>query len=396
MRRVLVAAVLASITVPVATGSATAACGPPAWQRVATPNIGNGGNDLRGVTALSPTDAWAVGSGWDDAEDHSTALITHWDGAEWSLVDSPTVGDATLLSAVHGTATGDVWAVGTSVTEGNGRALIERWTGEAWEVVDAPAPSPEPTVTTTLTDVFALSGSDAWAVGRWATVPDSPVYMPLIERWDGADWEVVDAPVFEQWTGLNAVSASGPADVWFVGDTEVLVERHDAIVQRGLILHWDGEGLTRYPAPFNRRHPLNPFTLEDVVAISETDAWAVGEIVKEAGVRTISLHWDGVEWSRVPLPQPSPQAQLLAGVTALSPTQVWAVGLFLHVRSNEYRTLVYRWNGQEWRTMSSANRHTGGELFEVAAVEGFQVAVGQAWSNRLESYRTLAVERCAA
>jgi len=38
------------------------------------------------VSAVSPTEAWAVGLYWDQAGiDH--ALVLHWDGTGWSQVD---------------------------------------------------------------------------------------------------------------------------------------------------------------------------------------------------------------------------------------------------------------------------------------------------------------------
>jgi len=398
MRRAVLVLIVASILVPAVPASATAACGPPRWQIVPTPNDGDGDNDLRGVTALSATDAWAVGSRWDDVADHVIPLTAHWDGAEWRLVPTPAVGEAGGLMAVHGSESDRVWAAGFfSTSDGQvAKALLQRWTGTAWDAVDVPAPAPGPDVTEVLLDVLALPAGDGWAVGRWALVTDG-IYSPLILRRNGQEWTVVEGPSFETWSELMAVSATGPDDVWFVGDTEVEVEEENALVERGLIMHWDGHGFTTYEAPFNRRHPLNPFGLEDVVAISETDAWAVGSIQRASGrMTTLTLHWDGVKWSRVTAPQPSDTEQALASVTALSSDHVWTVGSFEHDRSGEFRTLVLRWNGERWRVMSSANRRTGGDLYEVTAVEDWRFAVGAAWSHRLRAYRTLGLERCTA
>jgi hypothetical protein len=61
-------AIAAACVVGVASASAAkAALVRPAWPVVPSPNVGAGDNTLRGVTALSPGDAWAVGSFRDTA-----------------------------------------------------------------------------------------------------------------------------------------------------------------------------------------------------------------------------------------------------------------------------------------------------------------------------------------
>jgi hypothetical protein len=46
------------------------------WTGVASPNPG--GSFLNAVSALSPSDAWAVGY------DNTGTLILHWDGTSWT------------------------------------------------------------------------------------------------------------------------------------------------------------------------------------------------------------------------------------------------------------------------------------------------------------------------
>ena len=71
-----------------------------------SPNPGPVKDNLNGVTALSPTDAWAVG----DYCVHSgcsfrDTLTLHWDGTAWSQVASPTPssGPQNYLSGVAAT-----------------------------------------------------------------------------------------------------------------------------------------------------------------------------------------------------------------------------------------------------------------------------------------------------
>ena len=61
-----------------------------AWSVVASPNPSAVDNELFGVSASSPSDAWAVGYERTD-EGIDTTLAMRWDGTSWSTVPSPNV-----------------------------------------------------------------------------------------------------------------------------------------------------------------------------------------------------------------------------------------------------------------------------------------------------------------
>jgi hypothetical protein len=288
---------------------------------------------------------------------------------------------------VDALSAGDVWAVGILDAE----AHIQHWDGTAWEIVDAGTPDPGEYGSTWLKGVVAIATDDAWAVGAYE-IGGPP--QPLIEHWDGTAWEVADAPTFDTWTELTAVSATGPDDVWAVGSTEVPAGKN--FVQRVLIEHWDGKAWTAETAPFDRRHPLDPWTLEDVAALSGSNAWAVGNRSSEETrtTRTLALHWDGTQWRRTPTVNPSKVMQMLTSVAGLSPNRVWAVGFFVDPATHRERPLVELWNGEEWRRASSEDRHGGGDLYGVVTVRGWRFATGSFWSNHLDAYRTLGLQRC--
>jgi len=69
------------------------------------------------VTALSPTNVWAVG---EDLRAGSATggntLIEHYNGTAWSIVPSPTPGADPSLGGVAGRSASDVYAVGSNVT----------------------------------------------------------------------------------------------------------------------------------------------------------------------------------------------------------------------------------------------------------------------------------------
>jgi hypothetical protein len=59
--------------------------------------------------------------------------------------------------------------------------------------------------------------------------------------------------------------------------------------------------------------------------------------------QTITLHWNGCLWTRVPSPNRSPDLNILWGVAIISRNDVWAVG------STDYETtLILHWNGTSW------------------------------------------------
>ena len=66
-----------------------------------------------------------------------------------------------------------------------------------------------------------------------------------------------------------------------------------------------------------------------VSALSATDVWAVGDF-SNAGSGSFPLieHWDGHSWSVKNFSVPGSDGSELTGVRAISARDVWAVGLF--------------------------------------------------------------------
>jgi hypothetical protein len=174
------------------------------WSRVASPDPHPGDDELLGVTAVSATNAWAVGSfcvrRCQGAGEVDRPLILRWNGASWSKVAgpdaSPGPGGADVLTGVTGVTARNVWAVGYScakrcapVSSGDagGRTLILHWNGASWARVPSPNPGPGGD---DLTGVSAISATSAWAVGNTcaAACGNTTVFHPLILRWNGTSW----------------------------------------------------------------------------------------------------------------------------------------------------------------------------------------------------------------
>src|SRR5262249_38689473 len=128
------------------------------WQTVALPSGVGGHSRLNSVTALSPSNAWAVGDG-------TTPVILHWNGHRWAQMQSahvPGVDVGSLLS-VAARSPNDVWAVGQAenATTQHERPVIEHWNGQRWSLVA----SPQLGNFSYLTSVTIASDGSVWAAG---------------------------------------------------------------------------------------------------------------------------------------------------------------------------------------------------------------------------------------
>src|SRR5579872_2227657 len=100
--------------------------------------------------------------------------------------------------------------------------------------------------------------------------------------------------------------------------------------------------------------------LSDVVAISATNAWAVGSTGSSSSAKTLIMHWNGTAWKRVASPSPAGSA-VLSSVAATSPTNAWAIG------SAGNKTLILRWNGTTWEQVPSPHLASGSLISAMAA-----------------------------
>ncbi len=131
---------------------------------------------------------------------------------------------------------------------------------------------------------------------------------------------------------LQAAAASSPTDIWAVGQTTI---------------HYDGTSWTAFNAPMILGD--NTSYLDGVVDFSPTNAWAVGLVGVTLGTTTqIIEHWNGTAWSVVPGPQfPANVEPELFGLTATSPTDIWAVGT-AEVNNEFLYALFEHYDGTAW------------------------------------------------
>lgn len=202
------------------------------WQIVSSPNLSSTRTFLRGVAAISANDVWAVGD-YENASGAYRTIIIHWHDDEWHTMGSPNVGvTGNTLRGVTAISTNNVWAVGSYHDDsGPDRTLILRWDGSTWNVITSPNANSS---TKQLWAVEALSANDVRAVGSYQY--SAGIYRTLIERWNGTQWIVVASPYIGDDSSLRGVTYVSASDVWAVGNFHdlsnysTLVERYNPCI----------------------------------------------------------------------------------------------------------------------------------------------------------------------
>ena len=325
---------------PTPTKTPTPAC--TTWSVVPSPTTTQYPQSvLKGVVAVSPTDAWAVGSTYiGDGNSTSASLIERWNGSAWSIVTSP---GGPFLSGVAAVSANDIWAVGNAtggvpgIPTGSANPSILHWNGTQWSV------TPSATGAITLNSVVARASNEVWAVGSSTS---AGISTPLTERWNGSAWQTVTSP---SPTGANesilfaAAAVPGTNQLWAVGFT---LQTPRASYSQALIERWDGSS---WKIVANPTLPTGAFgaTLSGVVALSATDAWAVGNYTDSSHtIRTLILHWDGASWKVAASPDVWGR---LTGVAAVGAQDIRVVGIrYLDSANSNNVGIVERWNGTTW------------------------------------------------
>jgi len=367
------------------------------WTGVPTPNqdLTRYRNRIDSVEVVSDDDVWALAEYYEPREGGAGGQsMLHWDGSKWATVPLPTVGTDLHISDLAAVSPEDVWAVGYFDDESGGpNVLALHWDGTAW--ANVPALDTDKRFNL-LHGVDAISLTDAWAVGAWAT---GEVGGTLIEHWDGAEWTIVPSPdrdpdplIGQSYPDLNAVAALAADDVWAVGSAENVAP---AGPSNTLVEHWDGTEWTIVPSPDVPAENGDPYDhLNAVAAVSPTDVWVVGDygtkVQQYAALpeHVLIEHWDGSAWSVAPSPLLEGRNTLNA-LAAVSPDEVWAVGWYW--QGDVRQGIIERWDGASWTQIESPV--VGASLYDAGVGPTGEVwAVGEVQTDP-ETVETLAL-RC--
>lgn len=349
------------------------------WNIVPSPNSALPSNFLSDVSVVSANDIWAVG-GSSRGLHIGNPLIEHWNGSSWSIVPATQPPDSVAsLSGVSALSANDVWAVGSSVI-GNAasKTLTEHWDGSTWTVIPSPSIDmigPYP-ADNQLVDVVAIAPNDVWAVGTATTIIAGEA---LTLHWDGTQWTIVRNPGMNPRfydANLLGITAVGANNIWAVGQITTTVERK-------FIANWNGTKWTSVASP---PYPSNVEFLEGVSAISASDIWAVGTYTipdpEGSPYLNATVHWDGTRWNIVTAPQVDDWLNILADVAAISASDVWAVG-FTGTPSGYEAPEALHWDGSNWSVVPVPGGTQSTLLLGVAAVSSTDVwAVGESASGK--------------
>lgn len=295
----------------------------------------------------------------------------------WTIVRTPNGGatDNCLNAAASGYGRGGVWAVGGSRCYG--KALIEHHqAGQPWRVV--PPARSRGWEAVNLFDVVGVSPDDAWTVGVGFRKVGN---RPMIEHWNGSAWTHVPAYGGYQ---LNAIArVPGTSHLWTVGWNSIYPR------QANLVGYWNGTRWRFTASPTPEQGPeLTLFTA--IAATAQRDVWAIASTdVNEVGSvgRTYAEHWNGSRWTLVWLPgSRSEYEQLFDADNVPNSSQLWAVGRYQPASAGRISTLTERYADGRWTIVPSADRGVRSELRSVVAISPGNIwAVGIWYGHKWNS-----------
>jgi hypothetical protein len=337
-------------------------------------NVGANDNTLNEVTALATNDLWSVGTFYNAVSATYGTLIEHWTGpaSSWVVVPSPNVGAGNnQLYAISALSANDVWAAGyyyTSGEPGHDATLIEHWDGSAWSVI--PSDNLSFDSNNDLYGITAVAKDDIWAVGGYYN-DQTGTTQTLVEHWNGTAWTVVPTP--NSAGGVNslyAVDAVTAKDVWAVGE----FYNTSDFSYHALIEHWNG---TAWAIVSTAALSSNNRYLYKVTALSATNVWAVGSTWDGSGIdQTLIEHWNGASWTVVPSANMGADSNNLYSIAAVSPTDIWAAGDYYNYLTDSYQTLVEHWDGSAWTLVASPNKGAAdNDFYGIAALSHLDVWV---------------------
>jgi hypothetical protein len=344
----------------IALGGAPAIAGQCVSTLVGTPNPGSQENSLADVSGSSPSDVWAVGVYWSNIN-AVKSLIAHWDGTSWSMVASPKpapgpVNSYGLNSVVAITPT-NAWAVGTYriTNQSSIEPLVEHWNGTKWSIVAPPPGSTGATLesvtsvphtqeiwvsgeqtwptawhwdgsiwwtgmvvpapdarSAVLGSISAAASNDVWAAGT----DQNPSHGPFgfVDHWNGSTWTRIAVRAAEQFSVFSAIDARTSSDVWVVGGESLTPYAFNHVLAE----HWNGVRWHQESIP----DPVGLLpNLTGVSALDNTNVWVSGSVLAgRRSTNTVIEHWTGTAWTVLNSTSGS------AIKTAAFPFNVWSVG----------------------------------------------------------------------
>ncbi len=192
-------------------------------------------------------------------------------------------------------------------------------------------------------DLSAVSASSATDI--WA-VGQSGVHF------DGKKWTAFALPLIagDLTSGITGVADLAPNNVWAVGDINVHEDNPNQVIE-----HYDGSAWSVATGPTFQ--PTDQPYLNGLTATSPTDLWATGSILTLIGCCQEAFplfeHYDGTSWTAII--DESNLDSFMFGISAVASNDVWAVGYVGAVGG----TFTEHYDGSAWRVVASPSPGNG-------------------------------------
>jgi hypothetical protein len=205
--------------------------------------------------------------------------------------------------------------------------VLLHWDGRRWKRIDVSRAAP---LLDELDSIDAASADNVWASGSTGpNVADMYGWGPIFLRWDGVRWRQIRAhfgpsKYKNPLTGVVEIAPSGV--VW-------TLHTESAEAVSTMVVRFSGrDGRTIDIDPFpSDQGSFGGASASDVAVVSEADAWAVGSHYDDGDHPLIS-RWTGTSWRHQQTSFSRLNDARLNGVSAIAPTEIWAVGTQLVVR----------------------------------------------------------------
>jgi hypothetical protein len=288
------------------------------------------------AVADSPDELYSAGYRGSNTANDAVGVVRHRVGGTWTETSLPLIGPTQdFASAVAAPAANDVWVVDQGDDEPNLTTVAGAWHWDGFNWTGQLLPVPSGATAEVLLDVAASAPGDVWAVGRYS---DSQGHFHgLVYHYTGGSWGIVDTSAVDT-TGarIRSVAPITADDVWAVGQDSAGT----------VTLHWDGQDWTSYPTADATMFDMQMST---VVARATDDVWELGYGVVQGKGVTFARHWNGAGWSSVPMPQLGP-SMFLPKAVGTTAGELWAT--VITDDASVGQPALLRYDGTRWTVMT--------------------------------------------
>jgi hypothetical protein len=217
---------------------------------------------------------WGAGPGAVYAVSCNIAAI--WTGSAWNELQTPLTG--TLLSAVSGSSSSDVWL-------GAEDGKLAHWDGRGWSSFDSATDK-------VIRSFWINNANDGWLVSG------SGSRTTKVSRWSGREWTAID---------MTGVGTGIPLGVFAIQPSDIWIGTHDGVYR------FDGARWREPPGPADMPGRGSLFGLW---GRSSSDLYAAGSPL---------WHFDGETWTAIAIPAPNRTVRAIWGQTKPG-GEIWIAG----------------------------------------------------------------------